>query len=168
MPYPLGTYVHASGTALGRRSLLQRDRNYNRGNDDNDNNNDGRGDRRGGGQQQQPQQRGSSLGNHKGDLSSLSPLISPVQSYRSVPAQRITPKSAPAANLAAGLRRGGNAKAAAQSLAQTYSSNSDEAATAVASAATESSSGDTSAVAEALAQTSVSHPNIAPCELVLA
>jgi len=101
------------------------------------------------------------INRNKGDVGSLSRLTSPVQSYRNRPRQTIlAPTAGPAGLLYQGLRRPGNAKAAAQSLAETYNSNSEAAATAVASAATEG--GSSSAVAEAVAQTSVAAPNVAP------
>lgn len=99
--------------------------------------------------------------NRKGDISTLSALTAPTQRLRNVPRQTIAaPTSGPGLGLYQGLRRGGNAKANAQSLAETFNSNSEAAATAVASAATEG--GSSSAVAEAVALTTVSHPNIAP------
>lgn len=110
------------------------------------------------GSQSRPQQNPR---NRKGDISALNALTSPVQGLRNVPRQSIAPPTTgPASTLYQGLRRGGNAKANAQSLAETFNSNSEAAATAVASAATEG--GSSVAVAEAVAQTTVSHPGIAP------
>lgn len=101
--------------------------------------------------------------NRKGDISALNSVLSPVQGYRNAPRQTIAPPTTgPASTLYQGLRRGGNAKANAQSLAETFNTNSEAAATAVASAATEG--GSSAAVAEAVAQTTVSHPGIAPGE----
>lgn len=102
--------------------------------------------------------------NRKGDVRTLSALTAPTQGLRNVPRQAIAPPTTgPASTLYQGFRRGGSAKANAQSLADTFSSNSEAAATAVASAATEG--GSSAAVAEAVAQTTVSHPAIAPGEL---
>jgi hypothetical protein len=99
--------------------------------------------------------------NRKGDLSALSTLTAPTQGLRGMPRQTIAPPTTgPASTLYQGLRKGGNARANAQSLAETFRSNSDAAATAVASAATDG--GASFAVAEAVAQTTVNHPSVAP------
>ena len=105
--------------------------------------------------------RGNPRRSNKGDVNSLSGLTSQVQGLRNRPRQSIlAPTSGPASTLYQGLRKGGNSRAAAKSLADTFGSNADAAATAVASAATEG--GSSTAVAEAVAQTSVAAPNIAP------
>lgn len=102
---------------------------------------------------------------NKGDVSSLSRFAGGAQGLRGRPRQTIAaPTTGPASTLYQGFRRGGgNAKANAQSLAETYNSNSEAAATAVASAATEGGASST-AVAEAVAATTVAAPNVAPGE----
>lgn len=100
---------------------------------------------------------------NKGDKNSLSRFTGGAQGYRSRPRQTIAaPTSGPGLGLYNGLRKRGNAKATAQSLAETFGSNQEAAATSLASAATEG--GNSMAVAEAVAQTSVAAPNVAARE----
>jgi hypothetical protein len=106
--------------------------------------------------------RGNAWGNNKGDRASLQALTGDTNSWSSITAQPITAMGA-AATLSQGIRRRGNAQAAAQSLAQAYSSGqADAAAQAVASAATVDSDAEATATAEAVAEATVSHPNVAP------
>lgn len=100
---------------------------------------------------------------NKGDVGSLSRFTGGVQGYRNRPRQTIAaPVIGPGLSLVQGLRKRGNAKAAASSLAETFGSNQEAAATSLASAATEG--GNSMAVAEAVAQTSVAAPNVAARE----
>jgi len=97
---------------------------------------------------------------NRGDVNSLSRFTGGASSYRNRPRQTIAaPTSGPGLGLYQGLRKRGNAKAAANSLAETFGSNQEAAATSLASAATDG--GNSMAVAEAVAATSVAAPNVA-------
>lgn len=109
--------------------------------------------------------RGNPWRNNKGDRQSLQALTGNINTWDSIRAQPITATGA-AATLSQGIRRRGNARAAAQSLAQAYSSGqADAAAQAVASAATVDNDAEATATAEAVAEATVSHPNVAPALL---
>lgn len=116
-------------------------------------------------QQPQQQQQKPNRNKNKGDINSLSGLTGGALGYRGRPRTTIAPPTTGrAGTLFQDMRRSGNARATAQSLADTYGSNSEAAANAVASAATQSSGSEASAVAEAIAQTTVAAPNVAPGE----
>ncbi|KAF8073129.1 Bbs1 [Scenedesmus sp. PABB004] len=100
---------------------------------------------------------------NRGDRAALDQLTGPqVASYRGVRRQDI-PVTGAAAPLAQGIRRRGNARGAADSLARAYTSGqADAAARAVASAATVPGGGaEAAAAAEAVAETATKHPEVA-------
>lgn len=131
--------------------------------------NHGRGNpqRKGWGSSNHPQSKGWGSGgrwqNNKGDKHSLDAIIGgPWGEYENIRTQPIT-VNGKAGALAQSMWRHGYARAAAQSLAQAYSSGqADAAAQAMASAATAANSADTTAAAEAVAETTVNHPDVAP------
>lgn len=101
--------------------------------------------------------------NLRGNRQSLNALTGSFSGYQGITPQPIA-ISGPASTLAQGIRRRGNARAAAQSLAQAYSSGqADAAANAIAASATDTTPGfDSAAVAETVAEATVVAPNIAP------
>jgi hypothetical protein len=98
---------------------------------------------------------------NKGNQQSLDPLIAPLRSYPTIKQQPI-PVTGAAGSLASDIRKRGNARSAAQSLAQAYSSGQvDAAAQAIANSAL-GTEADSAAWADAMTEAAALHPTVAP------